>query len=164
MDRQHSFQVSVAWTGNAGQGTAHYAGYLRDHEINGAEKLLRIPCSSDPAFRGDRQRYSPEELLVASLSSCHMLWTLHLCASAGIVVTSYQDEPSGSMTENTDGSGQFTEVVLQPRLVIADGSRGAELPELHKRAHALCFISRSVNFPVRVVPSAAPAAELESGT
>jgi organic hydroperoxide reductase OsmC/OhrA len=165
MPKQHSFRVNLDWTGNTGAGTAHYGAYLRDHEISGAEKVIAIPGSSDPAFRGDPRRYSPEELLVASLSSCHMLWMLHLCASAGIVVTDYRDEASGSMAENADGSGQFTEVVLRPRLVVADPSRVDELPALHERAHALCFISRSVNFAVRIVPLAANAvAALESGT
>lgn len=112
-----------------------------------------IAGSSDPAFRGDAARYNPEELLVASLSACHMLWYLHLCSDAGIVVTSYDDAASGTMAEHADGSGEFTEVTLRPRVAIAEGSRQGEAETLHGRAHALCFIARSVRFPVRIEPA-----------
>jgi organic hydroperoxide reductase OsmC/OhrA len=150
MPRDHRYHIEVAWTGNLGQGTAHYRAYSRDHEIRAPEKSAVIPGSSDPVFRGDRRRYSPEEMLAAALSSCHMLWLLHLCADAGIVVEAYTDAVSGILAENTDGSGQFTEVVLNPRVTVADPARIPELDALHERAHQLCFIARSVNFPVRV--------------
>ena len=117
--------------------------------------------SSDPAFRGDPSRYSPEELLVGSLSACHMLWFLHLCSEAGIVVTDYRDDAAGTMAEHQDGGGEFTNVILHPRVVITDPSRIAEATALHRRAHELCFITRSMNFPVQhqpiVVASNAPA-------
>lgn len=106
--------------------------------------------SSDPGFRGDASRFSPEELLVATLSSCHMLWFLHLCSDAGVVVTSYKDEPKGSMQEHASGAGEFTEVILHPMVTLADTAREGELESLHHRAHEMCFISRSVNFPVSV--------------
>jgi organic hydroperoxide reductase OsmC/OhrA len=150
MGRDHRYRLQVVWTGNNGQGTADYRAYRRDHEISGEGKRIALPGSSDHVFRGDPSRYSPEELLVASLSACHMLWVLHLCAEAGIAVTSYVDEATGTMKENADGSGEFTEVVLHPVLTIADASRAAELPLLHERAHELCFIARSVKFPVHV--------------
>jgi organic hydroperoxide reductase OsmC/OhrA len=152
MEKTHHYQLHLAWTGNLGQGTAHYRGYARDHAIAGQGKAASLPCSSDPAFRGDPARYSPEELLVASLSSCHMLWLLHLCADAGIVVVEYTDEPAGEMRENADGSGEFTAVTLRPRVVITDAARAPEIEALHERAHDLCFIARSVNFPVRAEP------------
>jgi len=151
--RSHRFEVQTTWTGNSGQGTANYRAYRRDHEIAGAKKTLPIPCSSDAAFRGDASRYNPEELLVASLSACHMLWMLHLCADAGIVVTAYSDQASGTMVENEDGSGRFTEVTLRPVLNIADAGRSADTQALHARAHKLCFIANSVNFPVRCEPT-----------
>jgi len=149
----HRFEVQTTWTGNTGEGTANYRAYRRDHEITGAKKAAPIPCSSDPAFRGDASRYNPEELLVASLSACHMLWMLHLCADAGIVVTAYFDPASGTMTLNPDGSGRFTEVTLRPALTITDASRTADTQALHSRAHELCFIANSVSFPVRCEPS-----------
>ena len=76
--KRHTYQTQVDWTGNTGEGTKTYQGYGRDHTITSDGKA-RIQGSSDPAFRGDATRYNPEELLVASLSACHMLWYLHLC-------------------------------------------------------------------------------------
>ena len=149
MTKQHHFNVRIAWTGNTGQGTAGYRAYQRDHEIVGPAKTAAILGSSDPAFRGDAARYNPEELLVAALSACHMLSMLHLCADAGIVVTSYADDASGTMILDADGSGRFREAVLKPRMTITDAGRVPDAEALHHRAHQLCFIANSVNFPVR---------------
>jgi len=146
---EHHFNVRTAWTGNTGQGTAGYRAYTRDHEIGGLLKTAAILGSSDPAFRGDATRYNPEELLVAALSACHMLSMLHLCADAGIVVTSYADDASGTMTLDADGSGRFREAVLKPHMTITDAGRIRDAEALHHRAHQLCFIANSVNFPVR---------------
>lgn len=154
----HQYAVSLRWTGNLGTGTAGYGGYRRDHEIAAAGKPP-IAGSSDPAFRGDAARYNPEELLVASLAACHMLWMLHLCAEAGIVVTAYSDEASGEMRMNPDGSGQFTRVVLRPRLTLTDAARTRETAALHEKAHRMCFIARSVNFPVECMPEAGVTSE-----
>ena len=118
--REHGYAVQVRWTGNRGEGTSSYRGYERNHEIKVGDKPV-ISGSSDPAFRGDRSRYNPEELLVASLSACHMLWYLHLCANAGIVVTAYSDDATGTMVETVGGGGQFSEVVLKPAVSIEEG-------------------------------------------
>lgn len=155
MGRIHTYAMTVRWTGNRGEGTSNYRAYGRDHEIAGGGKLTPIPGSSDRVFRGDPARYNPEELLVAALSGCHMLAYLHLCADAGIAVTAYSDEASGTMDENEDGSGRFTSVTLRPKVSIADPARASEARELHERAATLCFIARSVNFPVRHEPSVA---------
>jgi len=149
--RQHHYQTTLRWTGNLGRGTADYRAYGRDHEYSGVNKSIAIPGSADPAFRGDPSRYNPEELLVAALSSCHMLTVLHLCADAGIVVTEYADDAEGEMAEG-DGSGHFTRVTLHPRMVITDPSRIADAANLHQQAHHGCFIAQSVNFPVDCVP------------
>lgn len=146
---QHHFAVEMRWTGNQGTGTSGYRTYGRDHEISAAQKSHTIAGSSDRAFRGDSSRYNPEELLIAALSSCHMLAYLHLCADAGIVVTGYEDTAKGTMELNRDGSGQFTEVVLSPVVTLADPSQQDAANSLHHRAHELCFIARSVNFDVR---------------
>lgn len=148
---EHSYTVRVEWTGNRGEGTSGYRTYERDHEITAAGKPL-IPGSSDPAFRGDRSRYNPEDLLVASLSACHMLWYLHLCTDAGIVVTGYVDDARGTMAETPDTGGHFTEVVLRPTVTVREGADPAVAVALHERAHRLCFIANSVNFPVRCEP------------
>ncbi len=152
MSREHSYSVNVRWTGNTGAGTSGFRNYKRDHEISAPGKPP-IPASSDPAFRGDKARYNPEELLVASLSACHMLWYLHLCADAGIVVTEYHDDASGAMAETKDGGGHFTQVTLRPVVKVA-GQVDPELARrLHEQAHHLCFIANSVNFPVLCEPS-----------
>ncbi|MBE1537961.1 OsmC family protein [Actinomadura algeriensis] len=152
MPKTHRYEVSVVWTGNTGTGTSSYRAFERAHEIRAADKPP-IAGSADPAFRGDPARWNPEELLVASLSECHMLWFLHLCADAGVVVTAYTDEPLGTMAETADGGGRFEEVVLRPRVTLADPARAGEAAALHTRAHELCFIANSVNFPVRHEPA-----------
>lgn len=152
-ENSHRYLVTTTWTGNRGSGTAGYGGYSRDHEIEGESKRSVIPGSSVPAYRGDAARYNPEDLLVASLSACHMLWFLHLCVDANVVATAYRDVAEGTMRVNADGSGEFTEVVLHPSVELQDESRRHLLPALHERAHDLCFIARSVNFPVRCEPS-----------
>ena len=148
MEKQHSYSINVKWTGNLGSGTSSYTGYKRTHEIVTTGKPV-IPVSSDPGFHGDADRYNPEELLVAALSSCHMLWYLHLCAVAKIVVESYEDAASGTMIETADGGGHFKEVILHPRIVVRPGADLSHAKELHHEAHRLCFIANSVNFPVR---------------
>jgi len=150
--REHHYRIAITWTGNLGTGTSDYRAYSRDHEIKIVGKSAPLPGSSDAAFRGDPARYTPEELLVASLAACHMLWFLHLCADAGIVVTEYEDAASGEMLEHADGSGEFTRVILRPRAVITDPVRIADAMALHGRAHELCFIARSVKFPVEHEP------------
>jgi organic hydroperoxide reductase OsmC/OhrA len=144
----HHYKTALRWTGNLGTGTSSYRAYSRNHELSAPQKTAPIAASSDKSFRGEESRYNPEELLVAALSSCHMLSYLHLCADAGIVVTGYEDEAEGTMRVNPDGSGEFVEVKLHPRVELADPSRADEADALHHRAHELCFIARSVNFPV----------------
>lgn len=148
MKKEHLYSVETTWTGNLGPGTKGYREYSRSHEIASEGKPV-VPCSSDPAFRGERSRYNPEELLVASLSSCHMLWYLHLCSDAGVVVTSYKDRARGKMLETADGGGHFVEVVLCPEITLQAGSDAAVAESLHEKAHHFCFIANSVNFPVR---------------
>jgi organic hydroperoxide reductase OsmC/OhrA len=151
MARRHSYAVTVTWTGNTGSGTIGYRDFERSHDISASGKST-IAGSSDPAFRGDRTRWNPEELLVASLSSCHQLWYLHLCAEAGVVVEAYVDAAVGVMEETTDGSGQFVEVILRPTVTVAPGSDKVVADSLHRAAHSKCFIARSVNFPVKCEP------------
>ena len=151
MTATHSYQATIRWTGNRGTGTSSYRDYARDWEWR-AEGKETVRGSADPAFRGDAARHNPEDLLVASLSSCHLLWYLHLCADAGIVVTAYEDNAQGEMATHAGGAGEFVSVTLKPRVTIAAGSDPEKAHDLHERAHELCFIARSVNFPVRCEP------------
>lgn len=145
----HRYSATVTWTGNQGSGTSGYKAYSRDHDIAIPGKPV-IAGSSDPAFRGDATRHNPEDLLVASVSACHMLWYLHLCAVNGVAVTAYRDDASGTMTEGDGGPGRFTEVTLRPHVTIAAGSDPAKADSLHHEAHGQCFVANSVNFPIKV--------------
>jgi len=151
MGREHRYSVTVRWTGNTGSGTSGYRSYERRHEISAEGKPV-IAASSDQAFQGDPARWNPEELLLAALSSCHQLAYLHLCAVAGIVVVDYIDHAEGTMAETPDGAGQFTHVLLRPKVTVAPGSDAAKVLALHHEAHQKCFIARSVNFPVQNEP------------
>jgi organic hydroperoxide reductase OsmC/OhrA len=153
MSKTHRYKMTTTWTGNLGSGTSHYKAYGRDHEIIGPNHPAAIPGSSDPVFRGDSKRYSPEDLLVGALSACHMLWVLHLCAESGIVVTEYSDQAMGEMVEHPDGSGEFTLVTLYPNMTITDAARIPDAMAIHGKAHQMCFLARSVNFPVLHEPA-----------
>ena len=152
--REHLYQTSLRWTGNKGQGTTSYRSYDRAYEIEVENKPV-IKGSSDPAFRGDRTKYNPEELLVASLSSCHLLWYLHLCSEAGVIVVDYKDKAIGKMNETKTGSGKFTEVILHPEVVITAKSSLEQAKKLHSKVHEFCFVANSVNFPVLCQPTIA---------
>lgn len=150
--RSHRYECTVTWTGNTGGGTATYTGYQRSHLVTQGLKPP-IVGSSDPAFRGNPAAWNPEELLLASLSQCHMLFFLHRAAVAGIVVVAYVDDASGTMVEEGEG-GRFTEVVLRPRVVVAAAEMIGHCDRLHAEAHERCYIARSVTFPVRHYPQA----------
>jgi organic hydroperoxide reductase OsmC/OhrA len=152
MGRSHNYEVAIKWTGNNGTGTSDYRAYERSHTIQTGEKVV-IEGSSDPAFRGDRTKYNPEEFLVAALSTCHMLSYLHVCVVAGIVVTDYTDNATGKMEETANGGGHFVEVTLNPKVTVKDSSMTEKANELHHKASELCFIAASVNFPVNHNPS-----------
>lgn len=155
MPRTHHYEVQVTWTGNTGSGTTGYRDYARDHDVTAVDTPGKppLPGTADPAFRGVAERWNPEELLVASLSQCHMLWYLALCGQAGVVVTAYTDRPSGTMVETPEGSGRFTEVTLRPEVTIADPGLIDKATGFHDKAHEMCFIANSVNFPVHATPT-----------
>jgi organic hydroperoxide reductase OsmC/OhrA len=148
----HNYTTTIKWTGNNGEGTKDYKAYERSHILSVAGKP-DILCSSDTPFRGEASKHNPEDMLLASLSSCHMLWYLHLCADAGIIVTDYEDTATGTLVLPPGGSGHFSEVVLHPVVTITDESRKEEANALHDKAHKSCFIANSVNFPVKHEPA-----------
>lgn len=153
MDLLHHYNATIKWTGNKGTGTDNFKNYERSHQII-IENKPDILGSSDPAFRGNKTKHNPEDLLVSSLSSCHMLWYLHLCSEAGVIVLDYIDNATGIMTDTSNGGGQFTEVTLNPIVIVKENSMVDKANELHKKANELCFIANSVNFPVRHKPTA----------
>jgi len=145
--KQHSYKTHLHWTGNTGNGTATYRGYERSHIIS-AEGKPTIEGSSDPAFRGDKTKYNPEEMFLSSLSSCHMLWFLHFCSEASVIVLEYSDTATATMMESDDGNGKFAEVILHPKVVVKEEWMIEKISLLHHKAHKFCFIANSVNFPV----------------
>jgi organic hydroperoxide reductase OsmC/OhrA len=152
MHREHAHAARVSWIGPAAGSTLTYAGYSREHAVEFEGKPVALRVSADPLFRGDATLANPEELLVAALSSCHLLSYLALCARAGIEVLAYEDRVRGTMAESA-GAGRFTSVTLQPAVTIANERDRARAAALHAEAHATCFIANSVNFPVRVEPT-----------
>lgn len=149
--KEHQYALQLRWTGNRGEGTTDYRAYDRAFDI-AIEGKPTWKGSADPAFLGDSALHNPEDMLVASLSACHMLWYLHLCAVEGIVITDYVDDASGTMQQDAGGGAQFTAVVLKPRVTIKPGGDRDRAARLHERANELCFIARSVNFPIAHEP------------
>ncbi|CAM1370353.1 OsmC family protein [Tenacibaculum xiamenense] len=147
MSRQHNYNATIKWTGNNGTGTSGYKNYERSHEIS-IENKTTIMASSDPSFRGDKTKHNPEDLLVSSVSTCHMLWYLHLCSEAGVVVMEYIDNVKGTMVETSNGGGKFVEITLQPMVTVKEPSMVEKANELHHMANKLCYIANSLNFPV----------------
>lgn len=150
--KAHHYQIKMQWTGNEGSGTSDYKAYSRNHLIVAPDKSTEILGSSDPAFRGDKARYNPEDLFVASISACHQLWYLHLCAVNKVVVVSYIDNATGTMIEKEDGSGSFSEVILNPIVTVTEENMAEKAYELHHEANKMCFIANSCNFPIRHNP------------
>lgn len=148
---EHHYALTVTWTGNTGSGSSTYRGYDRAHTVT-AEGPPELLGSADRTFHGDRDRWNPEQLLLASLAQCHMLSYLHVCVEVGVVVTAYVDHPTGAMKTEADGSGRFTGVVLRPEVTVAQDSMVAAAIEAHGRANKLCFIANSVSFPVHHEP------------
>lgn len=145
----HEYTSAIRWTGNRGEGTRSYRGYGRTWTIEVPGKP-HIHCSNDPLLGGNPSLHNPEDLLISSLSACHMLWYLHLASSAGIEVQEYSDRPIGIGENAPDGSGRFVRAVLRPRIVLAAESDVARADAIHGKIHEVCFIARSVNFPVSI--------------
>lgn len=146
-----SFTTRIRWTGNTGQGTAHYRAYTRDWEVAVPGKPV-IRCSNDPAIGGDPSLMNPEDMLLSALAGCHMLWFLHLASDAGVVVTGYEDTPEGLAEGQPGGAQRFASVTLHPRVTVKRGADLERAAQIHERIHEVCFIARSVNFPVRIEP------------
>lgn len=158
MAKEHHYTTTITWTGNNGTGTSGYTDYERSHTLQIIGKP-DLACSSDAPFRGDISKHNPEDMLLASLSSCHMLWYLHLCADAGVIVTDYTDQATGTMVLTPQNGGHFSEVTLHPVVTVSDASMREKAIALHEAAHRHCFIANSVNFPVRHEPVCSVAGE-----
>ena len=145
--KNHTFTLSLAWEKPTTNAPSPRDPSLRRHTITHPDKPA-IEGSAAPAFHGEVERWNPEELLLASLAQCHMLTFFYLAGLDGLVVTDYTDTPEATLETHTDGSGNITEVMLRPQVSVRAGFTG-DIDAIHERAHELCFIARSVNFPVR---------------
>ncbi|MCF1708925.1 OsmC family protein [Tabrizicola sp. J26] len=149
---EHAYISRIVWTGNRGTGTSGYRAYDRTWDIAVPGKAV-VPCSNDPLLGGDPGKMNPEDLLLSALSACHMLWYLHYAADARIIVTRYEDKPIGIGEVSAGGAGRFSAATLRPHIALRAGADLQEAEAIHHRIHEVCFIARSVNFPVRYEPT-----------
>ncbi|WP_430646113.1 OsmC family protein [Agromyces sp. GXS1127] len=150
---EHHYAIELEWQGDRGEGTTSYRSYGRQHAVRAAGKLHEIAGSSDRTFHGDRERWNPEELVLAALSECHMLSYLHVAVNHGVVVVGYEDAATATMREDGRGGGRLVEAVLRPRVTVAEPSMRELAASLHHEASEKCFIAASVAFPVRHEPA-----------
>ena len=149
MTQEHVFEGDLRWTGTARQeGDALKLERQFVLEFSGKAPL---PGSSPAVFQGDDSRHNPESLMVASLMACHHLTYLALAERAGIGIAAYSDHAVGRLAIR-DGKMRMVEVILHPRVVVADPAQAESAHALHQKSHANCFMSNSVNFDVRVEP------------
>lgn len=153
MSKEHHYTSKIVWTGNNGEGTIKSDLYERSFDIH-IEGKPTIHASSDIPFRGDGNKHNPEDFLLSALASCHMLWYLHLCADAGVIVQEYSDQAIGTMLQLPSGGGYFTSVTLQPIVIVKEESMILRANELHEKANEKCFIANSLNFKVTHNPKA----------
>jgi organic hydroperoxide reductase OsmC/OhrA len=156
-EHEHRFECRLVWTGAMKGGTTSYDAYSRECRVDFPGKPS-VRATAASVFRGNPALPNPEDLLVASLSICHFLSYVALCARGGVNVIGYEDEAVGMMSRFERGF-HFTDVLLKPRVTIAAGSDPEKARALHHGAHESCFIASSVNFPVRnepVITVAAP--------
>lgn len=151
MAKHHDFTTAISWTGNRGSGTSAYRAYDRTWDIAVPGKPV-VHCSNDPMLGGDPTLMNPEDLMLSALSACHMLWYLHLASEAGIAVQAYTDTPIGQGESTPDGAGRFVRATLHPRIEVPTGTDLARAEAIHHEIHKVCFIARSVNFPVDYAP------------
>lgn len=162
MANTHDYTARIAWTGDRGDGTRLYRGYDRTWRI-ATQGKQPIDCSNDPLLGGDPAKPNPEDLLLASLAGCHMLWYLHLASKAGIVVRAYEDLPVGVGETGTSGEGRFIRAILRPKITVESGADLVRADSLHQEVHHYCFIARSVNFPITYEASYAESAAGDTG-
>jgi organic hydroperoxide reductase OsmC/OhrA len=148
----HEFKTQTEWTGNTGEGTTTYEGYNREYTIS-SEGKENILGSSAAGFRGDVSKFNPEDLFIASLSSCHMLWYLHLCADNGIKVISYIDSTEATLGVFLNGKGFFQHITLKPQVVVEDPAHIQKAIALHQKANKMCFLANSLRLPLKHVPT-----------
>lgn len=143
---KHLFKAELNWTSNKPQDAISKV-YSKTHQIK-IEGKTALDVSAAKAFKGDPSLYNPEDLLLSSLVSCHMMSYLYVCSQNGIEVLEYSDNAEATLEVSPDGSGRFTEVRLNPKVKISNPDQIELALDLHFKANQLCFIANSCNFPV----------------
>lgn len=135
-----------------------YDHYNRGHEVVSGSGVT-LPSSATTAFKGDADRINPEEMLLAALSSCHMLTFLAIASKKRFVVDAYDDDASAVMEKNANGKLAVTTATLRPRVRFSGEKQptAEELEHMHHVAHGECFIANSVLTRVEVLGSEAAA-------
>ena len=142
---KHLFKAEAKWTSKQEDSTKRF--YIKSHTILIDGKLV-LHVSAAKAFKGDPELYNPEDLLLSSLVSCHMMSYLYVCSQNGIEVLEYSDNAEATLETYADGSGRFVTVTLNPKATIANPDKIQMALDLHQKANQLCFIANSCNFPI----------------
>ena len=144
---KHLFKVALSWISKEETAQSAFKFYSKSHTISIQHKP-DLNISAAKAFKGDPALYNPEDLLLSSLTSCHMMSYLYCCKQNNIEVISYTDDAEATLEVNDDGSGRIVEVMLHPKVIISNPTQIELAISLHKKANELCFIANSCNFPV----------------
>jgi len=144
---KHLFKAEANWTSSPNPEQSASKFYSKSHKIVIEGKPV-LNVSAAKAFKGDPELYNPEDLLLSSLVSCHMMSYLYVCSQNGIEILEYSDNAEATLEVSPDGSGRFVEVVLKPKVKISNPDKTDLALELHTKANQLCFIANSCNFPV----------------
>jgi organic hydroperoxide reductase OsmC/OhrA len=144
--------ATIIWTRTSADFT--YDSYNRAHEMRFKDGAIVLAASSAPAFKGDAERVDPEEAFVASLSSCHMLTFLAICARKRLTVDTYEDRAVGHLEKGDTGKLWMARVILSPKVAFGMGTSvdRKTLEQIHHHAHEECFIANSVHTAITVVP------------
>ena len=148
MGFKHIFKAKLDWLLSKKES----AKYTKTHTVTIDGKAV-LHVSAAKAFRGDPDLYNPEDLLLSSVVSCHMMSYLYVCSKNDIEVVSYTDEAEATLEVLEDGSGRFTSITLYPKVCITNKEKIDLALSLHKKANELCFIANSCNFPILHFPT-----------
>jgi len=146
---KHQFKADLSWSKEIVQ--ADRKTYERSHQVSIQGKST-LEISAAKAFKGDPSKYNPEDLLLSSLISCHMMSFLYVCTQNNIDILSYTDHAEAILESYPDGSGRFMSATLNPKITITDPEKVELANLLHQQAHQLCFIANSCNFPIQIIP------------
>jgi organic hydroperoxide reductase OsmC/OhrA len=147
MGFKHLFKAKLNWFSTIKEEVSTSKIYTKNHTITIEGKDI-LDVSAAKAFKGDPSLYNPEDLLLSSVVSCHMMSYLYVCSQNGIEVVSYTDAADATLEVLESGSGRFTQVRLYPKVIIRQKEKITEAISLHKKANELCFIANSCNFHI----------------